>query len=355
MTEMDLALGAGAVAPVAVHPGPISRLLVWLDAQGWRAFLWLVGFLLLLFAWNESLLWLAGRTPVGTLDWTIAAGLPYGPFSLGVLVVGRRIARRSFDDFWPATGWPPEARARGLAAFGPIRARDEWLALAVGLAGGGAALLSARQAVLGPDPIPTLAWLAVAPPYVAGYAISAAAFLTSARWLLAVARIHREATAIDPFDRAPIYAFSRLTVFMGTAFVFIAYYSFTANYSNQVGNIASLAFLAASVVFGVIAFVAPLWGINGRLVRIKDGLAVDVERRINVVAAELYGRIDAGSVESASTLNATLGGLVTLRDRVGRLPTWPWPPQVLRGFLTALLLPIVVFVLGHQITAVLGG
>ena len=79
MTEMDLALRAGAVAPVGLHPGPISRILVWLDAQGWRAFLWLAGFLLLLFAWNESLLWLAGRTPVASIDRCTPARYPANP------------------------------------------------------------------------------------------------------------------------------------------------------------------------------------------------------------------------------------------------------------------------------------
>jgi hypothetical protein len=38
---------------------------------------------------------------------------------------------------------------------------------------------------------------------------------------------------------------------------------------------------------------------------------------------------------------------------VVRLPTWPWPPQLLRGFVSALLLPIVIFVLTRVISVIL--
>jgi hypothetical protein len=40
-----------------------------------------------------------------------------------------------------------------------------------------------------------------------------------------------------------------------------------------------------------------------------------------------------------------MAGMTTLRDRIQRLPTWPWPPQLLRGFVSALVLPLVIFVL----------
>lgn len=35
----------------------------------------------------------------------------------------------------------------------------------------------------------------------------------------------------------------------------------------------------------------------------------------------------------------------TLRQRIEHLPTWPWPPQLLRGFVSALLLPLLIYVL----------
>jgi len=40
--------------------------------------------------------------------------------------------------------------------------------------------------------------------------------------------------------------------------------------------------------------------------------------------------------------------------RIARLPTWPWPPNVLRGFLSALLLPVLVYVASRLIGGQVG-
>jgi hypothetical protein len=151
-----------------------------------------------------------------------------------------------------------------------------------------------------------------------------------------------------------LYAFSRLTVMIGLAFALAVYYSFTANAAFQAGNLPSLAFLAATTTFSIVAFVAPLWGIHGRLVRAKEALRLDVERRVNHLAAEMYARIDAGDFAATPALTDTLEGVTKLRERVERLPTWPWPPQLLRGFVSALLLPVVVYLLTRAASSFVG-
>jgi len=163
------------------------------------------------------------------------------------------------------------------------------------------------------------------------------------RQLLLVARIHREALAIDPFDRGPVYAFSRLTAQAGLVFLVVAYYSLTVNGSFQAGNIVSLASIGVAIVLGVACFVVPLWGIHGRLDLEKDLLLREVDSRITRLGAEMYARIDAGEFDATKAITDALAGTVTLRERIARLPTWPWPPQVLSGFLSALLLPVIVF------------
>jgi len=215
------------------------------------------------------------------------------------------------------------------------------------------ALAASPDSMLGGPEGRGAVFIAYAPAFILGSGLLAPALVITLRWLGLVARIHREAAAIDPFDRAPIYAFSRLTVLAGLSYVVAAYYSFTVNGAFQAGNVPSLAFLATATLFGIAAFVAPRWGVHDRLVRIKDGLLLEVERQVSGVAAELYGRIDAGDFESASALNDTLTGLNTLRDRVTNLPTWPWPPQLFRGFVSALLLPIVVFVASRRLETLL--
>ena len=44
-----------------------------------------------------------------------------------------------------------------------------------------------------------------------------------------------------------------------------------------------------------------------------------------------------------------VSGVATTREQISRLPTWPWSPEVLRGFITALLLPILIWVVTRQL------
>jgi hypothetical protein len=278
----------------------------------------------------------------------------YAPAALGGAAVGVRIARWGLAGFWPATGWPDTERPDWARRFLDTPARYELVALLIGVIGGFLALAASPASVLGAADGRLLAYLAYAPPFLLGYPLSLVGLLITLRWLRLIARIHREATAIDPFDRAPLYAFSRVTAIIGLTYAAVAYYSFTVNGAFQAGNLPSLAFLTATILFAIAAFVAPLWGIHNRLVREKDQLLRDVERRVTRLATELYARIDADDFAGTAPLNATMSGLVTLRDRLSRLPTWPWPPQLLGGFVSALLLPVVVYLLTRAASSLLG-
>lgn len=349
-----LSVGPASTMSTSYSSGPISRLLAWLDGlpgRGW----WFVGLLaLVLAAWGTGVLWATGQVPAGTLDISVLILVAYAPYTLAVLMVGRYVALSSLETFWPATGWPAADRPAWVYQFVNTPRRVEFAAMVVGVAGGVAAFIAAPASVVAAGPNSLDYALAVVPIFIAGYGMTALAVVISTRWLLLVMRIHREATAIDPFDKAPIYAFSRMTVVSGLATVISIYYTFAVNAASQEGNVPSLTFLAVGFVGGLIAFVGPLWGIHVRIAREKDNLARDVERRINRVAGELYEDIDSGSLEAAGQYSGLLSTLTSLRERIGHLPTWPWPPNLFRGFVTALLLPIVIYVLTRVIATYVG-
>lgn len=336
---------------VPYEAGPITGLVARIDDLGWVGWVACAAACVVVVGWAHVVLWVSGRLQTGAFNLTVVTLVAYGPYALAALSIARRIAARSLVSFWPATGWPVEDRPTWAFRFARAPARLEWVAAAAGAIGGLAALLAAPSSIVGDEPGRIASDLAYAPAYLLGYGLSAAAIAVTARWLWLVNRIHHEAKAIDPFDRAPIYAFSRLTVTVGLANVAATYYSYTVNAGNQAGNVPSLAFGIGTIAVGVLAFVAPLWGIHNRLVDEKDRLTLDVERRINRVATEMYARIDAGSFDETKTVGDSIAGLNVLRDRISHLPTWPWPPQLLRGFVSALLLPIIVYIVSRAISA----
>ena len=333
--------------------GPISWLLLRLDAlpeRGWAVIALLA---LALAAWGNGVLWATGELPVGTIDANVIIVAVYAPYGLAMLMLGRHIALRALDGFWPATGWPDSDRQVWAYQFERTPARIELVAVILGLIGGLAALIAAPTTVVAAGYDTLDYYLANIPLFAAGYTVTTVVTFISARWLLLVMRIHREATEVDVFDRAPLYAFSRLTVFAALGVVAAVYYTLTFNAAYQVGNVPSLAFLGVAFLIGLAAFVVPLWGIHVRIVREKEALLRDVERRVNSIANELYRDIDSGSMDTASKFTALLTSLGSLRERIEHLPTWPWPPNLFRGFITALLLPIAIFILTRVISTYL--
>ena len=187
-----------------------------------------------------------------------------------------------------------------------------------------------------------------------GYGLVVAATVHIARQLGLVARIHREAQAIDPFDRVPVYAFSSLTVRAGLAYVISGLYALTVQGSFQEGNLVALPVLAVTFGAGIACFVLPLWGIHERLGREKEALLRDVEARMGRLGEEMYRRIDAGQFDGTKVVSEALAGVGALRERISRLPTWPWPPNLMRGFISALLLPVVVYIVSRLIGGRIG-
>ncbi len=83
---------------------------------------------------------------------------------------------------------------------------------------------------------------------------------------------------------------------------------------------------------------------HARLVEEKERLQFVAEERLKAILAELARDVDAVDLARADGLNKTLGSLLQQRELLAKLPTWPWSPGTLRGFVTVILLPIVLFV-----------
>ena len=168
------------------------------------------------------------------------------------------------------------------------------------------------------------------------------------RQLRLVSHLHAVATRIDLFHPAPLYAFSRLTALTGVALVGVIALGVALNPATLTANSFFLVWLPWLLVFpgvALLVFVGPLIGMHGRLVSLKSALQAASENRIKGVLAELHRDVDGLDLGRADGLQKTLASLLQERDILARLPTWPWSTTTIRGFASALLLPLVVFLL----------
>jgi hypothetical protein len=165
------------------------------------------------------------------------------------------------------------------------------------------------------------------------------------RQLRAVARIHALAPHVNLFRPAPLYAFSQLTVRTAIAFVAIVSTTLLINLSNleDTSPVITVPFIVGGIAVAAAAFVVPLLGMHRRISAEKKDLEWQVGRRLEATTSEVHRAADARDLSNADGLNKLLGSLIAEREMLARLPTWPWQAGTVGAFVTALLLPIVLF------------
>jgi hypothetical protein len=336
------------------RPGVLSRVLAWVDAlpgHGWWVYPLLFA---VLFAWSHGVLWASGHVPIGSTLQVVTVSLFYPPYTLAAIALINRSADRALAAFWPATGWPDEERDAWRYRFINSPAGFGLAAFAFGVIVAVIAFFSASAAVFGTGDDRLVLFVAYLPVAALGYAVVLLAFIHTTHQLRLVARIHREATAIDPFDRVSVYAFSSMTAVTGLAYLASGYFTLVFNGAFQAGNFVALVVLVTLFAIAIACFVLPLWGIHDRLVDEKQVLARDVELRLSQLTEDMYRRIDGRELEATKAVSDALVGVAEIRKRISDIPTWPWRPQVLSGFLSALLVPVAVYVLTRALGNQLG-
>lgn len=295
-------------------------------------------------AYLHAVLWTVHGVPVTGLEPAVLSVVFYGPYAFGAIAFLRQIGWSAFDGFHTALGLPDADVARRRYELLTIPRRRLAPLVGVGVlltivAGSSNVAELERAGWSEPVAVPVIAVL-----LLLGYTGLPVAAYYAIRVLRGVARLHAEVPAIDPFRPGPLFALSRLTMWVGLAFVFNAYVIVTLSGSWLEAGGVELVLAALGLAFGVACFVLPLVGLHDRLVAEKDRLLDEVDVRLAAVRAEVHARVDGRAYPGMVELTETIGALGASRALVEGLPTWPWPPQLLRGFVSAIVLPLVVFV-----------
>lgn len=324
----------------------------WIRARPWPrsvSYLALIGFGIIV---SNAQNWLSG----GPIEFTVLQ-TAWGIVTVGFLAVAdllNDVAGRSFDAFEPALGAASVDRRRRRYELTTFPRTPSLLILAISFPFTAMYYLADPVAsqIVGLSPIALV---------MRGFfeGLFTAILLTvvahAVRQLRIVSRLHAVAEHIDPFNAAPLYAFSRLTALTGMGLIAVIAVGVALNPASLQGQAFVFIWLPWLVGFPAIAlfvFVAPLRGMHGRLAEMKRDLQGASEDRIKAVLAALHADVDAMDLSRADGLQKSLGSLLQERDILAKLPTWPWSAGTLRGFLSALLLPVVVFLIQRVLNQV---
>ncbi len=330
------------------------RLLAWIEGLPGPVWLPYVG---LLAGWSlvvNILSWASGHRDLFVVDWWQTSIPLIVVCAIGLIhAIGRR-ARSTFGAFRPILD-APDAEARDLeedlvaipgrpatviamttVAITTTSFFVEPLALAAARAEG----LAGAMLVVG--------WTN----YAVAQAILGVLFYSFVHRLRRVSRLQSRSTRIDLFAPSPLYAFSRLTAMAGIGLIGLAFL-LAAIVSVAAPPIGSLViaspvfggFLFVVVALAVAAFVLPLRGMQAKIADEKERLQLAVDRRITEVIARIHAGVDRDDLSRAAELQTTLASLGAEREIIGKLRTWPWSTGTFRGFVSAVLLPVGLWIL----------
>jgi hypothetical protein len=331
-------------ATSAQYPPGWPHLLVrWLErlpGPTWVAYLAIV---LIIGLVMHSRGWSRGDAPVGTFDLTSTYWGLLGGVLLWAFGYLERAAAAAFDAFRPA-----------LAPAGdPERLRHELTttpripAIVVAFV---ATLLTVISLVLEPegsgiDGVPGPAFVAV---------MVVQAFMTSVLFAF-VYQLLRQArqvglildhwAVIDIFRPGPLNALPRLMAMSGASVVLMVGSTVVLAGPAAAGSflVSWAPYVVAPPVVAVIAFVVPLYGTHQRLAAEKVRLADEAEERLKGLLGQVDRDIDARDLGGLDPLDRALSLVLKEREIVAKLPTWPWSVGTARGFVSAILLPLALY------------
>jgi hypothetical protein len=281
--------------------------------------------------------WLDGRQPLGAFDPTPP---PFLLWALGVLALHHYLDRYA---------------RLALAQFRPLLHGDqaEYERLEYELT-----TAAARPAALG-----GLAWVAIAAllvlltwelarPYFPPWeiAVSILTFFVGGSFIQhvvhqmrTVRRIYAQVEHVDLYNTQPLVAFSGLTARAAMGLVLLQY-AILAILPGE-SKLTLIVPSAILTLVAVILFIWPLLGVHRLLEEEKGEQMAAVEQRLKAAVVTLYRRVDAGELREMEQVEKTITSLKTTRDLIDSRPTWPWQPATVRGLATAILLPIVLWLL----------
>jgi hypothetical protein len=160
--------------------------------------------------------------------------------------------------------------------------------------------------------------------------------------LRTVSIIYTELTKVDLFNQAPLHAFARLAAYTAIALSIPQYLWFTAGLTAAALTV-SFGFLSVALILGVIIFFWPLYGIHRLLAAKKNQLHYDASQR-HKKSLQLFAQaLDKEDMAAMGAIGEAIRNAEHEQQAVAAIPTWPWPPGLLRGAMTAVFLPLIIW------------
>jgi hypothetical protein len=162
--------------------------------------------------------------------------------------------------------------------------------------------------------------------------------------LRVINRIFTRHTRINLFRMRPLYAFSSVTALTAVSLTVIPYAWMAIN-PGTLSDPTAIGITLPFIALGLASFVWPLLGVHRLLVEEKERLLDEGSLRLEASIVELQQRMDSGNLERMDDLYKAIASLEIQQNTLKRIPTWPWQPETVRWLVTALVLPLALWII----------
>ncbi len=167
-------------------------------------------------------------------------------------------------------------------------------------------------------------------------------------------RVYTQYARVDLYRIEPLYAFSGVTALTAVSLT-VCPYGFLLVNRSVLGDPSVLGYVLLMTALALAAFLWPLAGVR-RLVYLEKTHALEeAARRFRAASDDLHRRVDEEEFAGMADLNMALMSLDIEIKSLQAIPTWPWQPETMRWLLSALLLPLVLWVIQAVLQGVLAG
>jgi hypothetical protein len=287
--------------------------------------------------------WISGNTEKYLFTLPLTWTAVWTPLMLAMIHILDRIARRSLNEFRPASGLEAEDCERYEHRFLTMPSRPVILMHLLGtvIFLGTVWLEPSYSGLISGDLVSDavvylIFWFNMGMLLVSMY--------HHTRQLEMVSTLHKEAPNIEIIDTTPIFAFSRLSFWAAALTVFMILPSIFI-YQTAEENILFALPSIIGIGLAMLVFFLPLHSLNKRLVNEKSARLGHVRRRIHASIDELNQRVDRGDLSDIEAQHSQLAALILEQEYLDKLRTWPWPRGTFARLLGLIALPILVFIL----------
>lgn len=332
-------------------PGWFDRLIDWMEAAPGPTIAWAVGLLVVQTIYLVAVIWWNGTLPVGDIEPRRLFFVVVAPYLLGVRLYLDRVAWTALDEFRPALSVDEREFQRLRYELTTLPARTTWSVTGVAL------LLFIVNWVRAPDWLMRdyarshlAALLSIGPFTLFTISIVVLSIARAVHQLQMVQRLHERATTIRLFRTKPLYAFSHVAAQTGMSLLLLIYYAAAVRTDVVLASAPLRLVLLAMMLTAVGCFVLPLRGMHRRIAAEKDRALAQTALRFESLTARLHDRFERGDLTDTDKLAAQLAGVITERDALSGVSTWPWEPSTMTAFVTTMVLPAIVWLVQRVLT-----